>query len=179
MSPSDKLNADDSLFYTQLYTDYRDEFLLWIKKLYAISDEDAKDIFQESILIFRRKHLANEYDSEKASIKTYLFAIGKNVCRAWMRKHKGEIEWKDYHQPDIPIEEDPYDAKHQEKIALVLSIIDKMKGKCKQLLSLYYIEGKRMDSIAQILSLKNADTAKATKNRCMKSLRDHVKKSIN
>ncbi len=178
MYDSDKLNANDLSFYTQLYTDYRDEFLVWIKKLYTISDEDAKDIFQESIIIFRNKCLANEYDNSRASIKTYLFAIGKNTCRSWMRKNKPSVAFEDHHYVDVNDESEER-FKEEKKIELVLGLIEKMKGKCKRLLSLYYIEGKRMTTIAKILELKNADTAKATKNRCMKALREHVKTSIN
>lgn len=178
MNNSDKLNANDFSFYTQLYKDYRDEFLVWIKKLYNISDEDAKDIFQESIVIFRNKFLADEYDNSKSSIKTYLFAIGKNTCRSWMRKNKHSVEFQDHHLPEMD-NEDELRKEEQKKLDLVLSLIEQMKGKCKRLLMLYYVEGERMNNIAKILELKNADTVKATKNRCMKSLREQVKNSIN
>jgi RNA polymerase sigma-70 factor (ECF subfamily) len=176
MTKSEHSDRDKLSFYSDLYTQYRDEFIYWIRKRYNISDEDAKDIFQESVLILRDKVVKDEYDNSRASVKTFLFGIGKNLCLSMLRKQKPMVNLS-IDSSMLEEQDELYDHEKDERLNLVLSLIDKMKGKCKQLIMLYYVEKRKMDFIAKALELKNADTAKATKNRCMKTLRDQAMES--
>lgn len=46
-------------------------------------------------------------------------------------------------------------------------VLDSLPLSCKQILKMFYWEGLPMDMIAPTMGLKNANSAKTTKNRCM------------
>ena len=51
-------------------------------------------------------------------------------------------------------------------------VFDSMPAECKQLLKLFYWERKPMDDIASILGMRNADSAKTKKSKCMNKFKD-------
>lgn len=53
-------------------------------------------------------------------------------------------------------------------------VLDSLPLNCKQILKRFYWEGLSMDEIAPTMGLKNANSAKTTKNRCM----DKIKKLV-
>ena len=46
-----------------------------------------------------------------------------------------------------------------------------MGKKCKEILTLFWLERKRYKEIAKIMGHENADVSKATKSRCQRELR--------
>ena len=60
-----------------IYTLYRDEFILWSTKHYNINKEQSKDLFQDAIIDFRKNIQTGQLKVLISSIKTYLFQIAK------------------------------------------------------------------------------------------------------
>ena len=72
----------------KVYATYRSEFITWMTRAYPISEDDCKDIYQVTILIFYDNVRSGKLTEMASSIKTYLFGIGKNLAREHMRKAK-------------------------------------------------------------------------------------------
>jgi RNA polymerase sigma factor (sigma-70 family) len=154
-----------------IYEQNRKEFIQWISKEFSLSTDDGKDIYQMTILIFYDNVKSGKLENLVSSVKTYLFAIGKNVARENMRKAKraariNQEEWlKEYmvDEPDNRIEENAFSTA---KTAL-----EKLGQPCQQLVQLFYYEKKSMEEISTLMNYKNAETAKNQKCKCMARLR--------
>lgn len=154
-----------------VYEKYRTEFIQWVTKEFRCSEDDGKDIYQLTILIFYENIRSGKLEHLVSSVKTYLFGIGKNVARDNMRKSRrntaiNQEKWlKEYLVDDIdePVDESMFTMARQALAAL--------GEPCKQLLELYYYDRRSMEEISDRLNYKNADTAKNQKCKCMARLR--------
>lgn len=154
-----------------VYEEYRAEFLHWISREFHCSDDDSKDIYQLTILIFYDNVRSGKLSFLVSSLKTYLFGIGKNVARENQRKARRNIpmnqeQWlKEYlvDEPDEKVDENLFAAAKR--------ALSDLGAPCQQLIELFYYEKKSMEEISMLLSYKNADTAKNQKCKCMARLR--------
>ncbi len=169
-----KAGSEKILF--QLYETYRDEFVSWAIRNHQVSIEEAKDVFQESVVALYKNVKAGKADTLESTIKTYLFGIGKNIILNAL-KRKG-IEAKAYesinHEHDNGIN-DHYDQEHL--INLVKRLYRAMGSPCKEILELFYEKGYDMESVASHIGYKNADVAKKKKYECLKSLEERINMS--
>ncbi len=154
-----------------VYQKYRREFLQWIRKEYQCSDDDGKDIYQLTILIFHDNIKSGKLQHLVSSVKTYLFGIGKNIALETMRKASRTARIDQEHRlqdhltdsPDQPIEED--------LLVRAKDALNKLGEPCRQLIELFYYQRKSMVEISVAMQYKNPETAKNQKCKCMARLR--------
>jgi len=131
------------------------------------SDEDAADIFQESMVVLYN-HISNYKFQGKSTIKTYLFSIAKNLWLKELRKHpykfKG-ILTKDHYTSQID-----ESVNESENIKILEQQIDKLGKECRKLLTDYYYSGLSMKDIRKQFGLGSEQAAKNKKYRCMQKL---------
>jgi DNA-directed RNA polymerase specialized sigma24 family protein len=65
----------------RIYSEYRDEFMGWAISNNQLEIEEAKDIFQDTIISFHQNLKSGKQEHLQSSVKTYLFAIGKTKLR--------------------------------------------------------------------------------------------------
>jgi RNA polymerase sigma-70 factor (ECF subfamily) len=172
-----KLRSGDHSPIYELYKLYRDEFIVWSKKTYNATEEQAKDAFQEAVLDFHQNVISDHLTALSSTIKTYLFQIGKHKLLNIQKKESrmtyhdalhliknGEVE---------NFMEEENKAYTQEQIS---KAIEKLPEDCQKVLKLFYFSEYDMESIARELNYKNADTAKSKKSVCMKNLMNELKK---
>ena len=75
-------------------------------------------------------------------------------------------------------EEIPVDEKQKTQDEFLDIVIDSLPPECKKLLKHFYWGHKPMDQIASMLGMRNADSAKTKKTRCMDKLREFAKKLV-
>jgi RNA polymerase sigma factor (sigma-70 family) len=140
--------------------------------------EDIEDIFQESLIVLMRKVKSNGLIIPREGvIFSYLVEIGKRTACNFLRKRSHlsstdavTILDKQHYQGennDMAAEE-----KQQTENEFLDRVFDSMPAECKQLLKLFYWERKPMDDIANILGMRNADSAKTKKSKCMNKFKD-------
>lgn len=155
----------------KVYASYRSEFISWMTREYPISEDDCKDIYQVTILIFYDNARSGRLTHMVSSIKTYLFGIGKNLARENMRKAKRitSIDQKEWLREHV-LEENqaPFDDN---VFSIVRAALTRLEDPCRKLVELYYYQKKSMQEISALLNYKNADTAKNQKCKCMAKLR--------
>ena len=79
--------------------------------------------------------------------------------------------------PDNPHKEDEdydisVDEKQQAQDEFIDRVFEKLSPECKTLFKHYYWGHKTLDEIASILGMRNADSAKSKKFKCMKKVKD-------
>ena len=154
-----------------VYAEYREEFLRWITKEYHCSDDDSKDIYQLTILIFHDNIKQGKLEHLVSSVKTYLFGIGKNIALENMRKEKrytpiNQEKWlKEYLIDDTP------QGTDESFFDLAKTALEKLGQPCQKLVEMFYYEKKSITEIATAMQYKNPETAKNQKCKCMARLR--------
>jgi len=163
----------------EFYKTNRTSFIRWTNKVYALGMSEAEDIYQDAIEALFQKITLRKLDHIQASLKSYLFSIGKYMI---YRKAKGmhmysleneEIESQMFQIGDvqfIQIETDPQETQ----LEIVARCQRKLSGTCHSILDLYYAEKKSMKEIAALLGYKNEDVVKSQKVRCLAELRKSV-----
>lgn len=135
-------------------------------KQYGTEDE-AKDIYQEAILIFWQKARRDDFVLT-SKISTFLYSICQNLWRKELeRKSKLSKEIKD------GIEINDFDR--QERIEIINQCINSMGETCRKVLMYYYFDNMSMQDIADKLGFANSDTAKTKKYKCKKELDKLIK----
>lgn len=161
----------------QVYQTYRSEFLRWITKEFRCPLEDGKDIYQFTILIFYDNVKSGRLERLVSSIKTYLFAIGKNVAREHLRKlRRDAIQRENWLREHLINDTD--DCMDAHALRAAQKALDRLGDSGRKLIELYYYERKSMEEISVILSYKNADTAKNQKCKLMARLRKLVEEEL-
>ena len=158
-------------FLKQLYRENQTTILAFIQENNG-SLEEAKDVFQEGILILYKQLKAQKFRGE-SQLNTYLFSI----CRyLWYHKLKKESRRADLlaQQEDLPSPShiDPYRRmQDEEQRALMMALFQQIGDKCRQVLlySLYYDYA--MKEIAEEMGFKSDQIARNKKHRCLGRLK--------
>lgn len=162
-----------------------------IKELYAIaygscanmimtnsgSEDDARDLFQEALLIFIKKLQTPDFKLT-AQPKTYLYAVCRNLWLKQLEKRKktkGTIQIDDPNNLIPLIHVDGIEEKKiiEGKHELISEILQQLKGDCKQLLMSFYFKKMPLKEIAKIMEYSDG-FVKVKKKRCMDNLKKKV-----
>ena len=158
----------------QMYRDYRTEFFGWLRKTHGCTTDQAADCYQQAFMILYENVLSGRLHTLTASLKTYLFAVGRNVARRQMGGPT-VVAWDEQTaatRPDVGgWEEEEQLNERQQTVADQLQVLGEP---CRTLLRLFYYEHRTMRQIATALGYKNEDVAKSQKVRCMKKLQANV-----
>lgn len=131
------------------------------------SEEEAKDIYQEALIVFWQKAVKGDLVLT-SKISTFIYSICLNLWRKELdRKNRLSYEEKD------SVEKMDYDAK--ERSIVIRNCIDELGDICRKILTYYYFDGMNMVEIAEKLSFANTDTAKTKKYKCKKRLDQLIK----
>ena len=172
---------NDEQAWRHIYHNMRIGFASILRKSFPnvnIAKEDIEDIFQESLVVLMRKVKSSGLViPREGAIFSYLTEIGKRTACNFLRKRSHlsstyavTILDKQHYQGennDMAAEE-----KQQTENEFLDRVFDSMPAECKQLLKLFYWERKPMDDIANILGMRNADSAKTKKSKCMNKFKD-------
>ena len=143
-----------------------------------ISKDDIEDIFQESLIVLMRKvKSGGMVIPREGVIFSYLTEIGKRTACNFLRKQSHIssadavtiLDKQHYNSKDNDM---AAEEKQQTENEFLDRVFDSMPAECKQLLKLFYWERKPMDEIASILGMRNADSAKTKKSKCMNKFKD-------
>ncbi len=161
----------------ELYAKYRNEFIVWSQLKFKLRKEQAQDIFQESLFEFYHNIISGRLTELVSNEKTYIFQIGKfkiinsikKESRITYLENLQMIKGKEFEE-FMQIEDQNYSNEQ------IKEAISKLPEDCQKVLKLYYFDEFDMESIAENMGYKNADTAKSKKSTCMKKLVIELKK---
>lgn len=149
-----------------------------------MSDEDMEDIFQESCIVLMQKvKNGGVAVSREGALFSYLVQIGKLTACNLLRKRRSLTPEEmvtislNLHKEDED-SEITVDEKQKSQDEFLDRVFDSIPPECKTLLKHFYWGRKNMDEIAGILGMRNADSAKTKKNKCMNKFKDIAAKLI-
>ena len=142
-----------------------------------LGQEDVDDIFQESCIVLM--HNAKDGKivvTREGAIFSYLVEVGKLKTRNLLRKRRRITSDDMVTFSLIQHNKDEGDMTIDEKQQMQNDFLDKvlelLPAECRTLLKHFYWDHKPMDEIASILGMRNADSAKSKKSKCMNKLKE-------
>lgn len=169
-----KAGSEKILF--NIYETYRNDFVSWAIHNHQISVEEAKDVFQESVIALYKNVKAGKLESIEVNIKTYLFGIGKNIILNVVKRRN--IEGKVLENFSLSNDNGIHEHyEHEHLVNLVKRLYRSMGSPCKEILEMFYEKGFDMESIASRIGYKNADVAKKKKYECLSHLEERISKT--
>lgn len=142
------------------------------------ASENIEDIFQESCIVLMQKVKNGSVAvSHEGALFSYLVQIGKLTACNLLRKRRSLTPEEmvtislNLHKEDED-SEITVDEKQRSQDEFLDRVFDSIPLECKNLLKHFYWGHKNMDEIASILGMRNADSAKTKKNKCMNKFKD-------
>ncbi len=145
-----------------------------------VRDITFDDVYQEACIILMENIKAGKLDENRdTNLKGYLYRICERIALRYARKNrpermptggiKDEAEEQEMKSPEeIEKEKEEEALKTREFLD---SVLDSIPPRCKAVLRYFYWDRMSMKEIATLLGLKNEDTAKSTKKRCMETFK--------
>ena len=168
----DKLKTEDSASFDLLYTFYFPSIASYIMHNMG-NREDAEDIFQESVVVLLLKVRQPDFVLT-SSLKTYLYAVAKNLWLKRLRDSKLIIF--DEESPltnqniseDIPFEIHP-EISEEEKVN---DWLERITDNCKRILKAIYFFEEPMENLMIRMGWKNKHTANNQKYKCIQQVKN-------
>jgi len=167
-----KIKSADRQFLRQLYEEYREEFGVWISRNFRCDEDMVADVYQQAFTTLFYNVKEGRLTDLRSSLKTYLFAIGKNLLRDHFKIHSRRQEIM-----EIAVETDSIDnsiiqryenSSMKETVKHLLNVIGEP---CKTVLNLFYLKGFALDAIAAEMNYKTDQIAAKRKFLCLKQMR--------
>jgi RNA polymerase sigma-70 factor (ECF subfamily) len=167
-----RILKNDESALEEIYDSFSGAFISFFRK-YGLSITDLEDAFQDSIIALYQNIMQGNLKIFDGSIQTYIWAIGKYKVIDAVRKKKKNIKIaNDYVEP--------YETKKaqlNERQQLLYKHFKSLGKSCQKVLKYFYYEGLTLQEIVEISDYKDENSVKSSKSRCIKQLRDLIKKA--
>ena len=167
----DAIKNGDKDAMVQLYKDNGSSIRNYVLKNNGNSD-DAEDVLQDTCIALWEKIQNNQIEL-RAKLSTLAFAIARNQWLKRLNKLSKSVQIDGINTEKMSAHTDSFQFDDKKKVQEVLGLIGE---KCKELLTLFYFDGFDMNTIAEKMNYNNADTVKAKKHQCFKSLQEQFLK---
>ncbi len=131
------------------------------------SAEDAKDIFQEAMIVLYEKVRSGNFELN-CQIKTYVYSVCR---RLWLKRLQQLNRYSSGVEnleavADIEEEVEIHEKRNAE-FEIMEKAISHLGEPCRSLLEAYYLQKKNMQEIAINFGYTNANNAKTQKYKCL------------
>ncbi|MDX5345768.1 MAG: sigma-70 family RNA polymerase sigma factor [Hymenobacteraceae bacterium] len=135
------------------------------------TEDDAKDIYQEAVIIFYEK-IQDGTLTLSCQIKTYLYSVCR---RLWLKRLAEKSRFSidvDDSEAYLQLKEDqPVQEENELKFNLMAEAMAQLGEPCRQLLEDFYIQDLSMQDITDKFGYTSADSAKNQKYKCLQRLK--------
>jgi RNA polymerase sigma factor (sigma-70 family) len=169
-----QLKTGDNASFQLLYRFYFPSVASYVKQNMG-NREDAEDIFQEAILVLLQRVRQPDFILTSA-LKTYLYAIAKNLWLKRLRKIKLILVGEPLHDlsesETFSVEINPEKTK-EEKITNWLT---KITANCQRILKAIFYYQEPVASLMKIMRWKNKHTAANQQYKCIQQVKREMEK---
>lgn len=135
------------------------------------NDDDAKDIFQESVIVLYNKVKKGDFVLN-SKLKTFIYSVCR---RLWLKRlsQKSRVTGNivDFEEV-LSVEEDIEQHEERDKqFDLMELALGRLGEPCKTIIEDFYINSKSMQDICEKFGYTNADNAKNQKYKCLQRLK--------
>lgn len=137
--------------------------------------DDAKDVFQECIIIIFRKVKEQEHFLLNSSFKTFMYSIARHVWLKHLRNQKYEGQKIQDQQSFIELKDEPFKVSNEDlKMSLYQKYFKLLPEDCQNILKLTARDIPQKE-IAQALNFKSENYVKKRKHNCKEKLIEMIK----
>jgi RNA polymerase sigma factor (sigma-70 family) len=137
------------------------------------NEEDAADIFQETVLTLVEKVKNNQFRGD-SSIKTFMISVAKNLwlheLRTRTRRNKREVNYMSGADTEMVEDTDRIFTKANRWV--MKDIFSQVGDVCTQILTGYYYEDLSMRQLLERFDYENEQVLRNRKSKCMKKLKE-------
>jgi RNA polymerase sigma factor (sigma-70 family) len=135
------------------------------------TEDEAKDIYQEAVIIFYEKVTDGSLDLF-CKIKTFLYSVCR---RLWLKKLTEKSRFAGSRLEDsetyMALAEDSEAEENEKKYTVMSHALALLGEPCRGLIEDYYIQDLSMVEIAEKFGYTNPDNAKNQKYKCLQRLK--------
>jgi RNA polymerase sigma factor (sigma-70 family) len=134
------------------------------------SADDAKDIFQEAIIVLYEKVQSGSFELN-CQIRTFIYAVSR---RLWLKRlmHQNRFTIADGHEVSVIVDEEMEEhEKRNTEFTMMEKAMNSLGEPCKSLLSAFYMQQRSMQEIATNFGYTNPENAKNQKYKCLMRLK--------
>ncbi len=159
--------------FDQLFKDYYPMSVLYARKM--VNDLDsAREIAQQ---VFVKLYEKKDQLTIKTSIKSYIFQATRNTALNYIKQQKTRQFAATHAMSRYETETNEDTLLTKELEEQILSIIDRLPNKCKQIFTMNRFEGKKNKEIAQELDI-SIRTVETQISKALKTLRNELPKYL-
>ncbi|SHM13670.1 RNA polymerase sigma factor, sigma-70 family [Chitinophaga jiangningensis] len=135
------------------------------------TEDDAKDVFQEAIIILYEKACKGDF-TLTSRLKTFLYSVCRHLWLKKLQSNHGMYALPTELEEIIPAEEivDDHEAK-DEQFRIMEKAMDSLGQPCKTILEDYYLHKHSMQEIAEKFGYTSSENAKNQKYKCLMRLK--------
>ncbi len=163
-----KINLNKCL--NRLYDNYYGSLERWIIQNSG-QKADAEDVIQETMVSFIQI-VQNEKFRGESSIKSFLYAIAKNIWFAKIKKQTADMKraflWNE--DADEYVDEINNRILANENLKLISSVLENLGEVCSNILKKFYYEELSLIEILPFTNFENEQVLRNKKSKCMKAL---------
>jgi RNA polymerase sigma factor (sigma-70 family) len=135
------------------------------------TQDDAKDVYQEAIIVLYKKVKAGEFELS-SKLKTFIYSVCRRLWLkklAHMNRYGGDIhDFQEY----LPVEDDmELHTDRDMQFSKMESSLRLLGEPCKTIIEDFYIYDRSMQEICEKFGYTNADNAKTQKYKCLQRLK--------
>jgi len=134
------------------------------------SSEDAKDIFQEAMIVLYEKVRAGNFELN-CQIRTFVYSVSR---RLWLKKlmQQNRFTVHDGNEEAVSVDDEMEEhEKRNSEFAMMERAMGGLGEPCKSLLEAFYMQKRNMQEIAASFGYTNAENAKNQKYKCLMRLK--------
>ena len=170
-----ELLAGDMRGFRQHYDAYRTAYVNFARR-YTEDEELIADSYQDAFIVLYENVVEQKVTELNSSLKTYVFSIAKYSLFAKLRSRGKEIVMDDLSPVINENARSQVDQMDDPRLDQLREGMKNLSEGCRKILTLFYYRRYSIDAIMHEMSLKNENTVKAHKSRCLKKLKDGILK---
>jgi DNA-directed RNA polymerase specialized sigma24 family protein len=161
---------------TDLYDAYCVQFKKWARWHFSQYDSLVhEDVFHDALIIYWENCSKGKFQNLYVPLINLLIGIGHNLFRK--KGSKQALTFlEQMPESDMETVKNMLDTLMEEETEVAQTTwlnagFNQLGEECRQLLSLFYYQQKKIPSIVALMGYKNDNVASATKSRCLKTLK--------
>lgn len=167
------IRNQDKMILQKLYSDYYPSIERFVLANSG-SEQDAKDIFQEGIIITYRKIKSGTFELS-SSFKTYIYSVCKFVWLKQLSKRKENVDNQNQYlqyEDSGEVTDDEYEKNEQYK--LYQTHFKRLSQDCQTILVMF-LKKIPMKEIAEKVGIESLQFVKRKKYKCKEQLIKYIK----
>jgi len=174
-----RLRTEDSAAFEILYRLYFPSITQFVVQNSGCT-EDAEDVFQEAIIVLLEKSRESDFILT-SSLKTFIFAIAKNIWLKRIRDNRLRIVAKDYSldryadAAEMPVPAAGVEKTREERLQ---DWMGKISENCRRILKALFFLREPMETLMRKMGWKNRHTADNQKYKCIQQVIKEKRKDM-